>query len=106
LNITLENIPEDHWSIKCPPEFKVAIVTLKPDGHKVLIKINPTDRRGYRLILQFMDEPMESTLNRRWTVKEMNSIWTMASIFMSILLRIKSHSSNLFCWKQFYGMDR
>lgn len=81
---TTDEIPENHWSIQLDPKFGVGTVTLK-NGMSFWIKINPTDKRGYRLIIQFVNEKdMKSTLNRQWTIEETSSLFQVASTFTKL----------------------
>lgn len=74
-----ENISLTHWSIDCDPDFFVQTITM--NGCHILIKINPTDRRGYRLIIQLWGKKdIKSTLNRPWTESEMDSVFRAASM--------------------------
>lgn len=73
-----DSIPEDHWAIKCQHGFKVAVINV--NGFDILVKINPTDRRGYRLIVQLHNEDMKSTFNRQWTGAEMTSVFEMGAL--------------------------
>jgi hypothetical protein len=73
------SIPDNHWSMHCKKEWKVAV--LKVDDNLVLIQLNPTDSRGYRLITQlYSSNDMKSTFNRQWTTTEMISVFKVGAL--------------------------
>jgi hypothetical protein len=75
---SIDLIAPNHWAIELDKKFGIAIVCDK--GFKLWIKINSTDRRGYRLIVQYVGKDAKETLNRRWTVEEMTLLNRVASI--------------------------
>ena len=69
------SIDNDHWSIRCPDNVYVG-----QTGFGCLVKINPTDMRAFRLIVQFGNSNnMRSTLNRQWTESEIDNVFGVAS---------------------------
>lgn len=73
----VDSIPDNHWAIKCEEEFLVGVYDSM--DKKVLVKLNPTDRRGYRVIIQLYSSDMKSTFNRVWSQEEMNAVLFVAS---------------------------
>lgn len=81
------DIPDTHWAINCEKEYKVGVFGV--DGVEVLVKINPSDCRGYRMIAQlYSSDDMKKTLNREWTVTEMNAVLKMGAILSKFYFEI------------------
>lgn len=66
------NYPPDHWALQ-PYELTDAnvIALIYYQDCQYAVYVNPTDKRGYRCIIRFINnEDMESTINRDYTPRE------------------------------------
>lgn len=89
------NIPDSHWAIKCEKSFFVAIVECL-NKKKVLVKVNGTDRRGYRIIIQLYDIEIRSTLNTTWNEEEINAVFGTAALFMPFYIGLGTYPQVIF----------
>ncbi|KAF2068454.1 hypothetical protein CYY_010219 [Polysphondylium violaceum] len=90
LHFSKLNIPLDHWSINTNYEYFIKKVKVD-EQHFVSIKLNPTDRRGYRLIIQYdvdNDSDIKSTFNRVWTSDEMNAVFKVATTLSGLFFNL------------------
>jgi hypothetical protein len=84
-----KDIPDNHWSIQINNEFMVAILKLNKWNTYILVQLNPTDCRGYRLIVQLYDPiDMKSTFNRKWTLDEQLSLYFVASLLSEFYVEL------------------
>jgi hypothetical protein len=74
--------PEQHWARRLDPKFVVGT------SHGFHVKLNPSDSRGYRLIVCLGDDEqiLPETFNRPYTADERASMWLVAMLFQEMLL--------------------
>lgn len=53
-------VGNQHWAVTSPAEWTVARVVVE-DSHHVVVKLNPTDCRCYRIVVQLVGETQEKT---------------------------------------------
>lgn len=88
------SLPNDHFAIKHDTNFTIGYV--RQEGLCAVILINPTDCRGYRLIVQLWDETSpQSTFNRQWSMEEFAIVMYAGSILMQFFASIG-------CYPQLY----
>ena len=78
----VSEIPDDHWSIKLDPKYGIGTVNVL-GNHNLWVKINPTDHRGYRIIVQYIGKDIKdikSTLNRKWTIEETEALFKVGAV--------------------------
>ena len=63
--------PEDHWALNVPEQYFICYVVV--NDYKFLVKLNPSDARGYRLIVALFSNPKDD-LNRIYTLDEQNAL--------------------------------
>jgi hypothetical protein len=74
--------PEDHWALSFNPKFVVGT------WNGFHLKINPSDSRGYRLIicLGAHEATLSTTFNRAYTLEERRRMWEFAVLVQTALL--------------------
>lgn len=84
------SITDDHWSIKWKDDFTIGLFSVEVQNEvcKVLLKLNPTDCRGYRLIAQLAHEDMRGTLNRLWTEREMTAVFRIGALVSQFFFKV------------------
>lgn len=79
----------DHWANRYPEQTDDDFIyILEIEQSKYLVKLNPTDSRGYRVIIKLIHDQMESTLNRPYTIYESTGLMYAASIVAHSLQKI------------------
>jgi hypothetical protein len=80
-------VPENHWALECPNQDNdnyVTVITTRFGNYYVYL--NPTDSRGYRLIVKLFDpKDMRSTLNRTYTNDELAGLALVSALVMNTI---------------------
>lgn len=79
--------PKDHWALDSTKEGTcVAFVQFK-DKYNYAIKLNPTDRRGYRMLVTYIGDDqtnIQSTFNRQYTSAEQRGLSEVTSLMVEV----------------------
>ncbi len=77
--------PADHWALKAlGPGDSHFISVLNISGRRFTVQLNPTDARGYRLLISLRDRDMDSTFNRAYTDEEEAALNTAIALMKSV----------------------
>jgi hypothetical protein len=75
--------PKNHWAINPTEEGTcIAFIQFRSNYHYV-IKLNPTDRRGYRLLITYIgngQSDIQSTFNRSYTLVEQKGLLDVTAL--------------------------
>ncbi len=77
--------PANHYALKTPSlgdPFCISILDVS--GIRISVLFNPTDSRGYRLLLALVAEDMKTTFNRPFTDEEEGALHTAMSFMGSV----------------------
>lgn len=76
-----------HWSMNVDKQFVIRYE--REDIYRFVIMCNPTDCRGYRLIIKYIgnddDTNIQNTFNRKYTHKERTTLLTITSRMCTVL---------------------
>lgn len=74
--------PQNHFSIQpYPLEDERVVAHIYYRDLQYVLYMNPTDKRGYRCIVRFIDNAaMKHTVNRYYTPQERNGLWRVVSL--------------------------
>jgi broad specificity phosphatase PhoE len=77
--------PEEHLAQHTPVDGdKNFIATLKIFGVKIAIRLNETDARGYRALVELVDDDMSSTFNREYSDAEKSALSLALALMSSV----------------------
>src|ERR1700722_4901539 len=81
-----ETYPNDHWAVQ-PYKFEepkvIGLAYYK--GSEYAMYINPTDKRGYRCIIRFINnEDMRSTINRDYAPQEQRGLLLVVELVENV----------------------
>lgn len=78
-----------HWAhYISTPKDENFIAELLIYGVRIILKVNPTDARGYRTLAVLTDEKMSTTYNREYTIEEHLALSTAMTM---LVLAYKEH---------------
>lgn len=81
----------DHWALDSTKEGTcLAFVTFK-NQYKYAIKLNPTDRRGYRMLVTFVgtaQDEIQSTFNRQYSTAEQRGLAEVTALMIAVYKKI------------------
>lgn len=72
---------KNHWSLKVDEEYVIRYVT--ENNYNFVIMCNPTDCRGYRILVKYLD----TNFNRKYTNEERKALLNVTSNVCTILER-------------------
>ncbi|MBA2648055.1 MAG: hypothetical protein H0U75_00390 [Legionella sp.] len=81
----------DHWALDSTKEGTCIAFVKFRDKYNYAIKLNPTDRRGYRMLVTFIGDEksdIQSTFNRQYTTAEQKGLAEVTSLLIEIYKRI------------------
>src|SRR5437763_1092589 len=75
---------KNHWACNTSKNVDNFITLIDKNNFSFLVKLNPTDSRGYRTIIQFLGktndvENINNTFNRSYTIDEKNALFSVTS---------------------------
>ena len=81
------NYPKDNFSVQpYPLDDPRVVVHFYYNKLQYVLYVNPTDSRGYRCIVRFIDNnDMKSTINRKYSLSERAGLWKVVTIVESAL---------------------
>jgi hypothetical protein len=81
------NYDDSHWSLKIDEQYVVRYV--KERIYRFVIMLNPTDCRGYRLLIKYIgndnDMHIKNTFNRKYTNDERKALLSITSNICTVL---------------------
>src|SRR3990167_3846318 len=83
--------PADHWAINPDKDGTSIVYVSYRNTFKYLIQLNPTDRRGYRVIVRYVgqnNQDIRTTLNRPYTSMEERGLLEVSTFMMQVYKRI------------------
>src|SRR5689334_21811769 len=91
INYLAYDYPENHWSVKPEKEGTgIAYFTYR-NKYRYLVKFNPTDSRGYRILVTYIgefDKPIQSTFNRTYSIAEQKGLAEVLTFMTAIFKRL------------------
>jgi len=79
--------PDDHWALKPTAEGTAIVYVQYRNTYNYLVKLNPTDKRGYRCLVTYMgtkDSDLQSTFNRPYTAAEQKGLSEVTTLIIEI----------------------
>jgi HIT-related len=83
--------PENHWALDSTKEGTCIAFVKFRDKYSYAIKLNPTDRRGYRSLVTYLGDnqsDIQSTFNRQYTVAEQRGLSDITTLMVEIYKKI------------------
>jgi len=82
--------PKDHWAVlQFNNKDNNFICILKYEDMHFLVKLNPTDSRGYRTIISLIHDDMNSTFNREYNLEEITGLMHICALCAYAFKKLK-----------------
>lgn len=82
---------KDHWSLDNTKEGTCIAFVKFRDKYNYAIKLNPTDRRGYRALVSYIGDDkvdIQTTFNRQYTVAEQRGLSDVTTFMIEIYKKL------------------
>ena len=82
---------KDHWALDNTKEGTCLAFVKFRDKYNYAIKLNPTDRRGYRALISYIGEDkidIQTTFNRQYSVAEQRGLSDVTTFMIEIYKRL------------------
>jgi hypothetical protein len=79
--------PMDHWAVNPTKERTGIAFFIFRDKYRYIVKLNPTDRRGYRILVSYlgkMNEDIQNSFNRPYTLEEQIGLLEIITVIITI----------------------
>jgi hypothetical protein len=79
--------PENHWALDSTKEGTCVAFIKVHDKYNYSVKLNPTDRRGYRALVTYVGldgSDIQSTFNRQYTLGEQKGLSDVTTLMVEV----------------------